>query len=734
MIPVPTPDGTSSPVSTDGFSSPVSTDSPSTPAARQPLSNLTSGHVQTPSTPTFRQTPLTKTSAARPSPATLEKRRNNSGHCTQFNEKWKENRPWLICREEISPDGFTFQTMYCKICQKWDTKGARGSKVWNTVGCVSTRAETIQLHETSSMHMDAMNCELHSQPSLPELVDNVNQKEFAALIDSQKVLYFLIKHNLPHTTLFKPFIDLCIELGATNLPYLNKGKNATYTGHQVVNEFLQCQADVVEEELDKISKSDGFGVMLDEYTDVSARKHLALVGRYLDEGVSKLAFLQDIQVANGTADTVYGSMKSFLNEKPDITMSKLTSFASDGPSVMLGKKNGVVTQLKRDNPAVVTMHCMNHRLQLAVSKSFKSVKTIENTDELLSGLFKYYHYSTVKTQSLKSIQTILRDMGELDTKNNLTMKKAVHTRWLSHEKSLQTVRKLYNPILRDLENAAAEGRDKTIRDGCGIPPSSLLKMMKNYRNLFFIHMLCDVCATVGSLTRLFEREDVDLSIIEPKLQATVAVLEKMKKHPGPYLSKVNAIAKDLQIQVIDDMKQINDNKDDFLNNLVENIEGRLENPELVTRLAALNLTQANKDTLSFYGDMEVCQLAEHFGLDEEETQRQWTEIKELFEKEVDKCTARHLLQTLSKKRLTLGNVFPEVVKLLSIAETLIISTSAVERVFSRVQLIVTTHRNRLNVKTTNNLLMVGINTNCVSDIDLKKVVRKFLSKSKRRIC
>jgi hypothetical protein len=66
-----------------------------------------------------------------------------------------------------------------------------------------------------------------------------------------------------------------------------------------------------------------------------------------------------------------------------------------------------------------------------------------------------------------------------------------------------------------------------------------------------------------------------------------------------------------------------------------------------------------------------------------------------------------------------------------IAEKWIVSTSAVERVLSKVQLIVTTHRNRLNV--TNNLLMVGINTNTRSDIDLEIVVTQFLSKRKRRI-
>ena len=143
------------------------------------------------------------------------------------------------------------------------------------------------------------------------------------------------------------------------------------------------------------------------------------------------------------------------------------------------------------------------------------------------------------------MQNVLREMGQLESTSNLTIKKAVHTRWLSHENALQTVRKLYVPIVRDLENAVAEGRDKKIKDGSGIPAGSLLKMMKTYSSIFFIHLLCDVCSSLASLTRLFERNDVDISIVEPKIQATISCLQKMKVKDGPYLTKAMTVANEL---------------------------------------------------------------------------------------------------------------------------------------------------------------------------------------------
>lgn len=229
--------------------------------------------------------------------------------------------------------------MYCIICIKWNTKSLNGSTIWNKEGCQSFRLDKIKSHETSRMHKQAISMEIKDQTTVTDTLSHQNDKEFAALEDAQKVLYFLISHSLPHTTLFKPLVELCVELGAKNLPYLNKGQNASYTGHSIVNEFLSCQAEVVENRVKhEINTSQSYGVMIDEYTDISGRKHLAIVGKYIHLGSSRLSFLQDIQIPNGTADTIYSSIKSYLNDKAGLKLHKLTSFASDGPTVLWVKK------------------------------------------------------------------------------------------------------------------------------------------------------------------------------------------------------------------------------------------------------------------------------------------------------------------------------------------------------------------------------------------------------------
>jgi len=46
--------------------------------------------------------------------------------------------------------------------------------------------------------------------------------------------------------------------------------------------------------------------------------------------------------------------------------SYLVAVATDGASVMTGRKTGVVAQLKQKFPNVVSWHCLNHRLELSV--------------------------------------------------------------------------------------------------------------------------------------------------------------------------------------------------------------------------------------------------------------------------------------------------------------------------------------------------------------------------------
>ena len=106
----------------------------------------------------------------------------------------------------------------------------------------------------------------------------------------------------------------------------------------------------------------------------------------------------------------------------------MASFASDGPSVMVGKKNGVVQCWRGIIQTSLLFTVWTIDSSWLYSKAFHRVKETDRIDELLSAVYKYYHYSTVKSGSLDAIQTVLRETCQLETKVNLSVTKAVHTR------------------------------------------------------------------------------------------------------------------------------------------------------------------------------------------------------------------------------------------------------------------------------------------------------------------
>lgn len=63
-----------------------------------------------------------------------------------------------------------------------------------------------------------------------------------------KCLHFLVKHNIPHTTVFKDFVEFGTdELQSPVLAHHRVGGNANYTSHRIADKFLDAMVDDIEE-------------------------------------------------------------------------------------------------------------------------------------------------------------------------------------------------------------------------------------------------------------------------------------------------------------------------------------------------------------------------------------------------------------------------------------------------------------------------------------------------------
>lgn len=75
--------------------------------------------------------------------------------------------------------------------------------------------------------------------------------------------------------LYKPLIVLYIRLETTSLQYLAKTESVSYTSNKIVDEFLDCQAEVMQDKtVEKVKEGKVNGLLAVEFTNTCARKFL----------------------------------------------------------------------------------------------------------------------------------------------------------------------------------------------------------------------------------------------------------------------------------------------------------------------------------------------------------------------------------------------------------------------------------------------------------------------------
>ena len=232
--------------------------------------------------------------------------------------------------------------------------------------------------------------------------------------------------------------------------------------------------------------------MADESTDVSVLKQLVLYGRAVVKGI--------IDLSDGKAPTIVDAITTFL-QSVGLSIDDLSSFGSDGASVMTGRHRGVAALLRAMNSQIISVHCVCHRLALATGQAINYLK------EYLLALWKY---SPVRSSHLKSMQQVMASP-------ELKVLKAVDTHWLA----------AVSALLRSLASVFV-----TLQQEIDPTAVGLRKVLAHYNFFGSLLLLDDVLSAVNCLSLAFQRSAVDLTIISPLLDATLMTLEKLKHEPA----------------------------------------------------------------------------------------------------------------------------------------------------------------------------------------------------------
>lgn len=169
-----------------------------------------------------------------------------------------------------------------------------------------------------------------------------------------KVAAFIVEHNLPFRVM-----DHLSGLVSTSFPDSKIAQDFSSKRTKTRSIIKNVMAKRFRDQLEEVLKDVKFSVIIDETTDIAAKKQLAIVVRLYCNWEKRVtsSFFKLIEVTAADADHITAAVLDSF-EKVGIPTSNIIGFAADTTNVMIGSHHSVATLLKVKIPDLFTMKCL----------------------------------------------------------------------------------------------------------------------------------------------------------------------------------------------------------------------------------------------------------------------------------------------------------------------------------------------------------------------------------------
>lgn len=611
----------------------------------------------------------------------------------KFNEEWLDDP---VLKSWITSSKSKGYTAYCKFCDI----NINGSK-------------TLMIrHANTPKHKQ----NIDSKRNTPGIISLFNsssryQSENQIKEAELRLCAYVAEHNLPLR-----LMDTLPTLLKTIVPDSEIAKKIQ-CGHTKCNYLIKNALAV--DSLNQISKklkSTYFSVIIDESTDLSANKSLAVVVRYYDDSTKSVedSFLNIIDVKDATSSALFETLLELLN-KLKVPLSNLLGFAADNASVMMGQHSGIQARLKSLNEHLFVARCICHSFNLCAAEACK--KLPNSLEELCADIYNFIQKKPKRLTEFRQIQ----DISNLKAHNLLRLGK---TRWLSMHDVVQRIVEQWDALMSYFTLCAVE-------DGIEQAKSIVTALQNQLIKAYFL-FLAFILPTVVSLNLDYQGTEYRLHLL------ISSVGDKMKMIMKYFMKSQYIINTPIENINPADNGQFLDIENVYLGARVEALLislGKSEVPErdiinfkvkclsfyiefcsqvlkrinfkdpVLKSLAMLNPETCKSD--SFYSIMP---LAVHFPnvIEEnsyEELDREWQLLKTIEALKTDQEFMAFWNKVFEMKNAVGEQMFPKLTTLVKALLCLPHSSAATERIFSAVTINKNKIRNQLQTPLMNALLL-----------------------------
>ena len=149
--------------------------------------------------------------------------------------------------------------------------------------------------------------------------------------------------------------------------------------------------------------------------------------------------------------------------------------AYDGASNMQGKRSGVATRFRNEQPAAIPVRCFAHSLNLCLQDAGRNLVCIIDALEMVREISNLIRYSP------KRLHLFSSKLSQANNSyNTVSLKPLSQTRWTARTAAIEAILKDYEVLLETLEEVHANTRDEY-----GLKAGGLLQSLEKIQYSFW---------------------------------------------------------------------------------------------------------------------------------------------------------------------------------------------------------------------------------------------------------
>ena len=115
----------------------------------------------------------------------------------------------------------------------------------------------------------------------------------------------------------------------------------------------------------------------------------------------------------------------------------------------------------------------------------------------------------------------------------MKFKQVIDVQWLSHDQAVTAIRRCLPSLLTNLEYQATENGDPTAL--------GLFTTVKSFKFVSCLLLLSDILPQLSRISLLFQKSDIQFSVVQSVVQATIATISDLIDNPGPNMHKLDQV-------------------------------------------------------------------------------------------------------------------------------------------------------------------------------------------------